>query len=108
MQLPQIRLTLASALLGITFLEYPYPTQYSLLFRVALRIKTLLGSLQSYCHPPLIELYQYSSKENANLNNEITSLGYDASVLEEKLSFKMLRLIFSSKLDLGFLNYLYC
>ena len=30
------------------------------------------------------------------------------SVLEEKLSFKMLGLNFCSKLDLGFLHYLYC
>ena len=32
----------------------------------------------------------------------------DGSVLEEKSSFKMLRLTFSSKLDRGSYNYLYC
>ena len=32
----------------------------------------------------------------------------DGSVLEEKSSFKMLELIFSSKLGLGLLHYLYC
>ena len=32
----------------------------------------------------------------------------DGSVLEEKSSFKMLALTFSSKLDWGLLYYLYC
>ena len=32
----------------------------------------------------------------------------DGSTLEEKSSFKMLELTFSSKLDLGLLHYLYC
>ena len=41
-------------------------------------------------------------------NTGATDVKMDGSVLEEKSSFKMLGLTFSSKLDWGCYHYLYC
>ena len=41
-------------------------------------------------------------------NTGATDVKMDGSVLEEKSSFKMLGLTFSSKLDWGSYHYLYC
>ena len=50
---------------------------------------------------------QLVSFDQSNKNGSL-DLKMDGSVLEEKSSFKMLGLTFSSKVDWGFLYYLYC
>ena len=45
---------------------------------------------------------------DSSSNNVSIDVKMDVSVLEEKSSFKMLELSFSSKLDWKLLHYLYC
>ena len=65
----------------------------------------LVSGLESDLRDTVV--FQLVSQDESNDTGSI-DMKMDGSVLEEKSSFKILGLTFSSKLGLGFLHYLHC